>query len=70
MRVDFESDARAKFRDTYGKVTVFVIGKRELKLKDITVKGQGSFTVTSNERMELALSCCGVEFALSFKFTV
>ena len=68
MFVDFESVASAKACETAPRVTVFVIGDSELM--EITVKGQGSLTVTSNERMVLALSCCGVAFALSFKFIV
>ena len=46
MSYDFESEAKAKLRETDGLVTLFSIAYSELKLKEITVKGQGSFTVT------------------------
>ena len=42
MAVDFESAASVKVCETAARVTVFVIGGSELKLKEMIVAGQGS----------------------------
>ena len=41
VAVEIESVARAKVWDKDARVTVFVIAKRELKLKEMIVPGQG-----------------------------
>ena len=49
---------------------MFVIGVSELKLKEMTVEGQGSSTLTENETVGLAISCCEVALAERVKFAV
>jgi hypothetical protein len=49
---------------------VLDIGGSELKLKEISVAGQGSKTVTENATIELGVSCCILAFAKRLKFAV
>ena len=53
MAVDFESAASANVCETAARVTVFVIGISELKLKEMFVEGQGSKTEIENATVEL-----------------
>ena len=46
-----------KVCDTAARVIVFNIEVSELKLKEMTVEGQGSKTVTENATVELGESC-------------
>ena len=70
VEVEIESVARAKIWDTDARVTVFVIAISVLKLKEIIVPGQGSYTVTVNDRTGAVESYKGVANVERLKFTV